>query len=37
MVQFDEFKLRDLIPFLSNEFPSLMKQMRQKKKGCTIK
>ena len=37
MVQFDEFKLRDLIPFLSNEFPSLMKKMRQKKEDCTIK
>ena len=37
MVQFDEFKLRDLIPFLSNEFPSLVKQMRQKKEDCTIK
>ena len=37
MVQFDEFKLRDLIPFLSKKFPSLMKQMRQKKKDCTNK
>ena len=36
-VQSDEFKLRDLIPFLSNEFPSLMKKMRQKKEDCTIK
>ena len=37
MVQFDEFKLRDLIPFLSKKFPSLMKQMRQKQEDCTNK